>query len=1031
MKLDTEFYKLPLGFDAERLAQEVAQFAESEWRPHPQGYPGNSALILIAVDGDANNDLVKGPMRPTPHLDRCPYLQQVLGALGTVLGRTRLMRLGAQAEATAHIDMNYYWFERVRVHVPIVTFPEVSFLCNDKSVHMAPGETWIFDTWKLHNVLNPTSHSRIHLVVDTVGSAYFWDLVAKSERPHDRERERAIAARFLPYEPGKKVVLETESVNFPVVMSPWEQQKLVDLVLEGMNPVKDNPSDLAAELKGELLRFCREWRSLWAQYGAASPGWPLYRQVLDNFKVKLDRFETHLNLQNGMDVAKILREFLITPSLNGELAGQEETPSATVSFRSPVENEKQPASPRSEPAVFHEQPIEKTTQTAIDRPIFIVAAPRSGSTLLFETLGRCRELWTIGKESHEIFEGIAKLQPANRQFASNRLTEADADPETAATLRQRFLEGLRDRQNQPLPPGTASVRMLEKTPKNSLRIPFLRAVFPDARFIYLYRQPQENISSIMEAWRSKKFVTYPKLPEWEGLPWSLLLIPGWRQLQGKPLPEIAAEQWRIANQYILDDLETVASDRKICVTYADLLADPQAQAKRLCEFAGLEWDVELPSKLPFSRHTLTPPNPNKWKKNAAEIETILPKIEGTAVRAQKAIAGNFARTLEVPERGNTSLVTGGEIHLQSNQMTAPSDSQQEKADLKSVYTSNLPQILEKRGISLVVSTYQAGKLIAVRADGGTVNTHFRGFKKPMGLAADRDRLAIGTAQQIWELANVPEAGRKLEPQGKHDACYVPRNSYVTGDIDIHEMSWAGKELWFVNTRFSCLCTLDTKYNFVPRWRPPFVTALEPTDRCHLNSFTIVNGKPKYATALGETNVKFGWRENKANGGVLIDVEENKVLLRGLSMPHSPRWYAGKLWLLESGKGTLTTVDLATGQLKVVAELPGFTRGLDFSGPFAFIGLSQVRETAAFSGIPITERIQERTCGVWVVNIETGQTVGFLRFEQGVEEIFAIQVLHGIRFPEIIDWDEQVIGSTFILPDEALADVELPEPAAVS
>jgi uncharacterized protein (TIGR03032 family) len=348
--------------------------------------------------------------------------------------------------------------------------------------------------------------------------------------------------------------------------------------------------------------------------------------------------------------------------------------------------------------------------------------------------------------------------------------------------------------------------------------------------------------------------------------------------------------------------------------------------------------------------------------------------------------------------------------------------EQQGDPLRSVHTTNFPEILHQLGISLVVSTYQAGKLIVVRADEGVLNTHFRMFKKPMGIAADHARMALGTANQIWELRNVPAVAAKIEPQGKHDACYLPRNSHITGDIDIHEMAWGEKELWFINTRFSCLCTLDFEYSFIPRWRPPFVSVLTPEDRCHLNGLGMVNGKPKYITALGNSDKMAGWRENKAHGGVLMEIETNEFICQNLSMPHSPRWYGDRLWVLESGNGSIATVDLNNGKLTTVAELPGFTRGIDFWGPLAFIGLSQVRETAVFSGIPITERLQERICGVWVVNIQTGQIVAFLKFEDAVQEIFAVSVLPGIRFPEIIDWDENLLASSYVLPDEALADV---------
>lgn len=337
--------------------------------------------------------------------------------------------------------------------------------------------------------------------------------------------------------------------------------------------------------------------------------------------------------------------------------------------------------------------------------------------------------------------------------------------------------------------------------------------------------------------------------------------------------------------------------------------------------------------------------------------------------------------------------------------------------LRSVHTSNFPAILTQLGISLAVSTYQAGRLIFLRAGNGALNTHFHGFKKPMGMAYSQGRLAIGTEAIVWDYRNIPDVARKLEPPGTYDACFLPRQAHITGDIDIHEMGWAGDQLWFANTRFSCLCTLDAEHSFTPRWRPPFVSAYAPEDRCHLNGLGLRDGQPRYVTMLGETDANESWRANKARGGLLMDLSDNSVLLRGLSMPHSPRWYREQLWLLESGDGSLARV--GPSGLTTIARLPGFTRGLDFYGNLAFIGLSQVRDSALFSGIPIAERLEERICGVWVVNIDTGATVAFLRFEGAVQEIFAVQVLPGIRFPEILDLNHERIANSYVLPESAI------------
>jgi uncharacterized protein (TIGR03032 family) len=376
--------------------------------------------------------------------------------------------------------------------------------------------------------------------------------------------------------------------------------------------------------------------------------------------------------------------------------------------------------------------------------------------------------------------------------------------------------------------------------------------------------------------------------------------------------------------------------------------------------------------------------------------------------------------------------------------------------LRSVHTSNFPEILAQAPASLLVTTYQAGKLVVLRNDAGVLNTHFRNFAKPMGLAVSGARLAIGTSIAIEEYHNVPavcprldklphadesataasdggkEAGVESEagnpkpkiqnPKSRHDACYLPRRSHTTGDVQIHEMAWVGDELWFVNTAFSCLATRSDVNSFEPRWRPKFIDKLLPGDCCHLNGLATRDGRIHYVTALGETSEPGGWRADKRDGGVLIDVDSRETIARGLSMPHSPRWYRNQLWLLESGDGSFGTVDLSSGKYHAIAQLPGFTRGLAFLGPLAFIGLSQVRESAVFSGIPLVERARERTCGVWVVHIDTGSTVAFVRFEDAVQEIFAVEALLGVRFPDLINHDPELIGASYVLGDAALADV---------
>jgi len=351
-------------------------------------------------------------------------------------------------------------------------------------------------------------------------------------------------------------------------------------------------------------------------------------------------------------------------------------------------------------------------------------------------------------------------------------------------------------------------------------------------------------------------------------------------------------------------------------------------------------------------------------------------------------------------------------------------------ELHSQHTTTFPDLLKQAGVSLIVSTYQAGKLILLRANDESLNTHFVGLDKPMGVAFNGNRLSVGSGAQVIDYFNMPNVGAKIEPVDTHDSAFLPRRTHVTGDIDIHEMGFdENNELWIVNTKMSCLCTLDINHSIVPRWRPPFISGYDLTDRCHLNGLGMRDGKPKYVSALGTSDKPGGWRENKAFGGIIMDIDDNRIIAEGLSMPHSPRWYRDKLWVLESGAGQLITVDETTGEKTVVAQVPGFCRGIDFIERYALIGLSEVRETAVFAGLPLTEREQERKCGVWIVDIETGETVGFLVFSDGVQEIFSVQLVPW-RYPALLDGNDPLLHTSYSIPDEAIKDFTAPDPALV-
>lgn len=270
-----------------------------------------------------------------------------------------------------------------------------------------------------------------------------------------------------------------------------------------------------------------------------------------------------------------------------------------------------------------------------ERPVVVLSAPRSGSTLVFETLSAAPDLYTIGGESHRALESVPALRLEAHGFESNRLVQGDATPGTIAQVTRNFAALLRDRAGRP--PRGWPVRVLEKTPKNCLRVPFLRALWPDARFVVLLRRPEATIGSMIDAWQSGRFVTYPYLPGWNGPPWSLLLVPGWRELAGRPIEDIAAYQWAKTIEILLDDLAGVPPSQVLAVRYETFLEDTRSTIARICEFAGLGWDRPVDA-LPLSRHTLTPPSTDKWRRHARSIEAAAARFADAAARAEALLA---------------------------------------------------------------------------------------------------------------------------------------------------------------------------------------------------------------------------------------------------------------------------------------------------------------------------------------------------------------------------------------------------------
>jgi uncharacterized protein (TIGR03032 family) len=332
-------------------------------------------------------------------------------------------------------------------------------------------------------------------------------------------------------------------------------------------------------------------------------------------------------------------------------------------------------------------------------------------------------------------------------------------------------------------------------------------------------------------------------------------------------------------------------------------------------------------------------------------------------------------------------------------------------------------------VSLACTTYQANLMFFIGADrDGRWSMYWRLLNRCMGMATQGGSLYVSSLYQLWRFENVL---RPSEIRGKDDRIYVPRTGYVTGDIDIHDIGFGhrGRPI-FVSAMYSCLATVSATDSFVALWQPPFISKLAAEDRCHLNGLAMRDGRPAFVTMVAETDIAEGWREHCRDGGAVMDVASNEVVLRGLSMPHSPRWYRDRLWLHNSGSGEFGYVDLAAGTFEPVCFLPGYLRGLAFVGDFALVGMSRPRrEEEVFNGLALEERLKANNvgarCGLAIINLRTGDAEQWLRFDGTVQELYDVAVIEGCRHPAVIGFQTDEISreiSFHAAPPELMREV---------
>lgn len=334
------------------------------------------------------------------------------------------------------------------------------------------------------------------------------------------------------------------------------------------------------------------------------------------------------------------------------------------------------------------------------------------------------------------------------------------------------------------------------------------------------------------------------------------------------------------------------------------------------------------------------------------------------------------------------------------------------------YSPQIPELLLRLNISIAISTYQAGKLVLISPkDENSLIILPRTFDKPMGFDIKDNNIVIACKDEVIVLENSKHLAEHYPNKpNTYDSLYLPRTTFHTGMVDMHDIKFGKDGIWAINSSFSCLCLINGQHNFIPKWKPKFISELVSEDRCHLNGLVIESGYPKYATALGTGNTHQSWRDEIVDGGVLIDLKLDKIIFENLPMPHSPMLYKDELYILFSATGQLAKLDIKTKTIEIIKELDGFCRGLDIIDDYAFVGMSKLRKNSStFAKLPFAEKAQ--SAGIKIIHLPTKAFVGEITYQASVDEIYELKILKNTIRPNILNTINPIYKYALSIPEK--------------